>query len=87
MADDEQIGKWIVQAIENHGGMILQAKLRQAVRKVAGVTEELSRHSVEQATRALIDKGTVSVVEQQAAWRGRSSGKVETDLYYKLARK
>ena len=87
MADDEQIQKWIVQAIENHGGMILEAKLRQAVRKVAGITEELSRHAIEQSAKALIDKGTLSVVEQQAAWRGRGSGKMETDLYYKLAGK
>ena len=86
MANDEQIETWIVQAIEKHGGMILQAKLRQAVRKVAGTTEELSRHSIEQRTRALIDKGTVSVVEQQAAWRGRGSGRLETDVYYKLTR-
>jgi len=87
MADEEQIEKWIVQAIEKHGGMILQAKLRQAVRKVAGTTEEPSRHSIEASTRSLIDKGTVSAVEQQAAWRGRGSGKMETDLYYKLNRK
>ncbi len=87
MADDEQIEKWIVQAIEKHGGTILQAKLRQAVRKVAGTTEEPSRHSIETSTRSLIDKGTVSAVEQQSAWRGRGSGKTETDLYYRLNRK
>ncbi len=87
MADDEQIEKWIVLAIESHGGMILEAKLRQAVRKVAGAAEDLSRHAIEQHARALIDKGTLSVVEQQAAWRGRESGRVETDLYYKLVRK
>jgi len=87
MADDEQIEKWIVQAIEKHGGMILQAKLRQAVRKVAGTAEEPSRHSIEASMKSLMDKGTVSAVEQQSAWRGRGSGRTEADLYYKLNRK
>ncbi len=87
MADDETIQKWILQAIERHGGMILQSKLRQAVRKAAGTTEELSTESIVRSARALIDKGTLSVVEQRAPWRGRDSGKVETDLYYKANRK
>ncbi len=87
MADDEQIGKWIVEAIEKHGGMILQGKLRQAVRKVAGAAAELTSHAIEESVKALIDKGAVSVVEQPVPWRGRGSGRVETDLYYKLARK
>jgi hypothetical protein len=87
MADAELIEKWIVEAIQKHGGMILEAKLRHAVRKAAGSTEELSTGSIEKSTRALIDKGTVSVVERPAAWRGRNPGKVETELYYKLTGK
>ena len=87
MADADRIEKWIVEVIEKHGGTIAEAKLRHAVRKAAGPAEELSSQSIEKSVRGLIDKGTLAMVEQQAAWRGRGSGKVETDLYYKLIRK